>query len=229
MNSGITVSFLTELFKAHGIQTSVHDDWVVPESSVHAIRATWHPRADSGRLNVHVHGGGDVVIEEAFAGIGAGEIGLNDGLANFARNSFHVLLAAFWNVNDPCQVVTESWAINGNRYAAYIGNLGTRAFEGVEPCVPQSLFPGIERAIKAEHLGGELHWFRFFFANLAGEYTLESLLDNEDWDSGVAMLRQMPWEPSPGYYSVRLFMVLRKMPGEPARKGSLLSRLRKLF
>ncbi|MGV8704516.1 DUF6348 family protein, partial [Pseudomonas aeruginosa] len=35
-------------------------------------------------------------LQEAFAGIGSGEDGLQDALRNFASNSFHVLLSALW-------------------------------------------------------------------------------------------------------------------------------------
>jgi hypothetical protein len=229
MNSDIALNFLVELFRSHGIQSSIDEDWVLPESSPHAIRAHWHPGDTTGRLDVHVLVGDELVIEECFAGIGAGALGLNDALANFTINSFHVLLATFWNLNDASQVTTESWSISGVSYTAHIGNCGTRASEGVEPFIPQSLFPAIAQAIQAENLHGELHWFRFFFCNVAGEYTVESLRDNEEWNRGKELLHEIPWEPSPGYYSVRLFLALRKVQSAPAKRISPFDRARDII
>jgi hypothetical protein len=150
-----------------------------------------------------------MTIEECFAGIGEGEVGLRDALANFTVNSFHVLLAALWNQNDETQVTTEDWSIGGRQYTAFIGNFGTRGSEGVVADVPADLFAQVESAIKRDSLTGDLHWFRFFFCNVAGQRIVEALKDNETWDTGMRCLESVQWSDSMGYYSVRLFVVLR--------------------
>ena len=132
-----------------------------------------------------------------------------DALHNFTINSFHVLLAALWGKNDPEQVTTESWDVQGKWYTAYIGNFGCRSSEGVTPHIPHELFPEIEHAIKGESLTQDTHWFRFFFCNVAGTYTHEALRDNEDWEAGFRCLESAAWLESKAYYSVRLFIVLR--------------------
>jgi hypothetical protein len=197
------------LFQDHGIACVINNDWVVPNAELPALRALWHPGDASGRLDVQVLVRDQVVIEECFAGVGEGERGMYDALASFMVNSFHVLLAAFWGRNDPEQVTTERWTVAGKPYVAYIGNFATRSSEDVTPHVPSSLFADIESAIKSEALTSEIHWYRLFFANFANAFHFEALKDNESWEAGIRWLKAVQWEQRSGYYSVRLFALLR--------------------
>lgn len=204
-----TQDFLADLFAAHGLPAILENEWVVPDSGLPAIRAIWHPGEHNGRLDVQILVGKDIVIEECFAGIGPGDKGLSDALASFTVNSFHVLLAALWNVYDPEQVVKERWTINGRSFEALIGNFGTRQSGGYDAPIPSALFDLIAATIKHEKLTGPLHWFRFFFCNLAGECSYEALQDNATWDEGLHCLRTAPWVRHDGYYSIRLFVIVR--------------------
>ncbi|OEZ60635.1 DUF6348 family protein [Duganella sp. HH105] len=204
-----TSDYLVRLFEGHGIECTIHNDWVVPNSELPALRATWFPGSASGRLDVQVIIREGVTIDECFAGIGEGEVGLNDALTNFTVNSFHVLLAALWNQNDETQVTTEDWSIGGRRFTAFIGNFGTRGSERVTADIPADLFAQLENVIKHDSLMGDLHWFRFFFCNVAGQRTFEALKDNEIWEAGACCLEGAQWADSMGYYSVRLFVALR--------------------
>ena len=204
-----TTRYIKELFEEHGVICVVEDEWIVPNSELPALRALWQPGSSNGRLDVQVLISEGVVIEECFAGVGDGERGANDALANFTINSFHVLFAALWGKNDASQVTTEAWEVHGKPYTAYIGNFGTRSSDGVTPYVPDELFAGIEEAVKHEPLAEDIHWFRIFFCNLAGEFVFEALKDNENWNAGVRCLESMRWPKSEGYYSVRLFAILR--------------------
>jgi len=204
-----TSDFLIRLFESHDIECTTHNDWVLPNSELPALRATWFPGSSNGRLDVQAFVREGVTIEECFAGIGEDEVGLNDALTNFTVNSFHVLLAALWNQNDKTQVTTEDWSIGGRRYTAFIGNFGTRGSGGVTADIPADLFSQVENVIKLDSLMGDLHWFRFFFCNVAGQRTFEALKDNETWESGVRCLKGVQWADSMGYYSVRLFVILR--------------------
>lgn len=114
---------------------------------------------------------------------------MRNALANFTLNSFHVLLAALWGSNDPDQVFTEHWEANGKRYTAYIGNFGTRSGEQAMPDIPSDLFPRILETIQQESLPNDVHWFRFFFANLQRDVTYEALKDNEIWEAGLPLPR----------------------------------------
>ena len=121
------------------------------------------------------------------------------------------MLSSLWNKHDPNQVEIENWSLHGIHYKAYIGNLGTRATEGVEVSVPKALFESLEKAIKNEVLASEISWFRVFFGSVSGEFTFEALKENEVWEKGISMLRELPWGKPEGYYSVRQFIVLRKV------------------
>lgn len=204
-----TVGHIEALLNAHGVSGIIENDWVVPNSQLPALRALWHPGQSSGRLDVQALVGEGVLIEECFGGLGEGEAALQDALANFSVNSLHVLLAALWERNDPEQVATEQWEVNGKRYTAYIGNFGTRSSAGAHAHIPHDLFPAIESSIKAERLTGEIHWFRLFFGNVANSFTFEALRDNETWDGGLRCLENAGWKREASYYSVRLFVVLR--------------------
>lgn len=204
-----TSDFVLRLLESHGIECTTHNDWIVQNSELPAIRATWFPGPSSGRLNVQAFVREGMTIEECFAGIGEGTVGLHDALTNFTVNTFHVLLAALWNQKDETQVTTEDWSIGGRQYTAFIGNFGTRGSEGVIADVPTDLFAQVESVIKLNSLMGDLHWFRFFFCNVAGQRTFEALKDNETWDLGTRCLKGVQWVDTTGYYSVRLFVVLR--------------------
>lgn len=204
-----TSDFLLRLFEKHGIDCSTNKDWIVPNSELPAIRATWFPGPSSGRLDVQAFVREGITIEECFAGLGEGAVGLHDALTNFTVNSFHVLLAALWDQTDETQVSTEAWSIGGRQYTAFIGNFGTRGSEGVEAEVPADLFAQIQSVIELDCLMGDLHWFRFFFCNVAGQRTVEALKDNKTWNPGTRCLEGVQWADSIGYYSIRLFVVLR--------------------
>lgn len=200
---------LSQLFDAHEVPFHVENEWVVPFGRLPAIRATWFPREQSGRLDVEVLLDDEgTIIYECFAGFGAPDTGKADAIKNFCINSFHVLLAAFWEDNDPEQVTTERWLIGERAYTAFIGNFGTRGSKGLVPELPPAMFETIENAVKSQRFNGNCYWLRNFFADVEGEQTFESLLNNEVWDHGLHALRSIEWPKSDGYYSVRNFIVL---------------------
>jgi hypothetical protein len=207
-------AWILELFKRHGLASTVQDGWVLPNGELPALRGTWHPRETHGRLDMQVLVRDGVLIEESFAGIGVGDIGLADGLQNFAINSFHALLSALWHRHEPEQVASEAWTIAGRQFSAFIGNVGTRCSAGVTPSIPGSLMPVLEAVIRGEPLENDLHWFRFYVGHVNGDFTFEALKDNEPWPAGVSALASCDWTRRDGFYSARLFMVLREAVDE---------------
>ena len=203
---------LGELLKSHHVDISNEGDWFVPNQSLPAIRCYWHesPENESGRLDIQVLVKDGLVLDECFAGVGKGQEGFLDGLQNFAVNSFHVLLAAFWDKNDPEQVMTEQWEVGGSIYTAYIGNFGTRASDGIHPGVPEETFSHIENAIKSTDLKEQTHWVRTFFCNIGDEQIYEALVDNDNWVEGESALKKINWPKSEKYFSVRNFIVLQR-------------------
>lgn len=205
------VKELSDLFSAHEVPFDIYkNEWIVPLSKLPSIRATWYPREDTGLLEIDVLLEDQRIINESFAGIGLGYEGIKDALENFCINSFHVFLAAFWGLNDLDQVLTEEWNFQGKIYTVYIGNFGTRSSTGVKPAIPTGLFEAIENAIKNEPLESNLSWFRCFFCNLKEDQTFEALKDNEVWELGLSTLRSLQWMETNGYYSVRIFLIVRE-------------------
>ncbi len=202
-------NILCKLMKAHDVDYEMENEWIVPYGRLPAIRASWWPGEESGRLDIEVFLEDDRKIYECFAGFGSGNDGINNALENFVVNSYHVLLSAFWECHDPEQVEVEKWKIHGSEYVAYIGSIGTRASEGIQPHVPDSFFETIEKSIKATALEKETHWFRHFFCDIQGERTFESLKDNDTWQEGHKAIENLSWKKSTGYYSARNFLVLR--------------------
>jgi len=205
-------AWLLELFQRHGLVSHRRDAWVLPNAELPAIRGAWHPGDTHGRLDMQVVVRKGVVIEESFAGIGAGDAGLKDGLQNFTINSFHVLLSALWSQHDPEQVNTEAWTVGSRRFSAFIGNVGTRSSTCVTPSIPADMMPRLEAAIRSESLEQDVHWFRFYVASVKGEFMFEALKDNEPWPAGAGAWASCGWLPSDLFYSARLFMVLRPAP-----------------
>jgi hypothetical protein len=202
------VKRISKLMTVHKVPFHVENEWVVPHGRLPALRGTWYPGEQTGRLEIDVLLDDNRIINECFAGIGDGSNGINDALQNFCVNSYHVLLSAFWYNDDPEQVITEKWIINGKSFKVFIGNFGTRGSDGVTPEIPHNLFESIEYAIKNETLDNKISWFRCFFCDVAGAHTFEALKDNEVWEPGLKALKSLPWKCTNGYYSVRNFIVL---------------------
>ena len=200
---------LRELLTRHGLKCAMEEQWVVPNNQLPAIRALWHPRETSGRLDVQVLMEKGLLLEECFAGIGTGHAAFADALNNFMVNSLHVLLSSLWGITDEEQVLSEQWNVLGRQFTATIGNVGIRTSAGVQVVPPKGLFEAIQTQICHETLPAGTHWFRTFFCNYAGQHTYEALRDNEPWEGGITLLKRMPWPETDGYYSFRNFIVLR--------------------
>lgn len=199
-----------QLLSGHGIPLHEEGEWVIPYGELPALRATWHAGENSGRLDVEVLLPDNRVIDECFAGMGKEREGINDALQNFSMSSFYVLLAAFWKINDSEQVTTQEWIVSGKPYTAYIGHFGTRGSVEANVSIPEGLLDSIKSAVMNEESLLGTQWFRTFFCNVAEEFSVEALANNEPWQSGVTAIKNLAWEKSAGYYSVRNFIVLRE-------------------
>ena len=200
---------LRELLVRHGLHCAMEQDWVVPNGELPAIRASWHPGAAAGRLDVQVLLSKGRVIEECFAGIGTGQPAFADAFNNFMINSLHVLLSSLWEVSDDKRIVREQWNVSGREFTASIGNIGARMSAGLQVTCPDGLIEVVQSRICEEDLHGDTHWFRVFFCSIAGKHTYEALKDNEPWEAGVAALQGMAWPQTEAYYSFRNFIMLR--------------------
>ncbi len=210
MDAQNLVEPLASLLTAHGIEFHTEKEWVAPNGQLPAMRATLYPRESSGQLDVDVLLESRELLKESFAGLATGDAGIRDAFHNFCANSFHVLLAAFWDKIDPEQVTVATWQLGGRPYTAYIGNLGMRTMgESPPPKVAEGYLESLENVITNSALVGEVLWFRNFFCDIQGDRTFESMVNNEVWSEGVENLKSLPWEKSAQYYSVRNFLILR--------------------
>jgi hypothetical protein len=209
---------INRLLKIHGLNTEVINEWIIVNGDLPALTAAianeqQHENGIVLRLDVVVMLESEMTIHESFAGIGeTREEAVNNALENFCDNSLHVLLAALWGVVDKDQVTIEKWEINGSRWVATIGGYGVRGsnVEGLE--LPETLFPTIETRIKELPLSKPVHWVRTFYCNLNDtERVAEVLLDNEPWNSGRGAIENLNWAASNEFYSVRNFLMLRKL------------------
>ncbi len=206
---------LAKLFDNHGIEVRTDNEWLLPRGELPAIRGAWFPKSGCGVVSIDVLLPDGRVINECFSGIGDGNDGLLNGLENFCVNTLHVFLSAFWDKHQPEHVALDSWQIDGTRYLAYVGNLGTRSSDGVVATLPDDLFEAIEDEIRDDSTSecSACVWYRFFVASVSGELTFEALKENQVWPKGESMLKARSWESADGYYSVRNFVLLVK--GEP--------------
>lgn len=203
-------SQMADLLTAREVVFDQEGEWLIPYGELPAIRTTWFAGENSGRLDIEVLLQDNRIIHESFGGLGQGEAGTQDAMNSFVLNAFPVLLAAFWKKNDPEQVTSKELLASGKLYNAYIGGISFRGSVEADAGIPENFAELIETAIRNETTLLGTHWFRSFFCNVAEQHTVEALANNEPWTGGINTLNKLDWEKSPGYYSVRQFIVLRE-------------------
>lgn len=203
-------SQMADLLTAREIVFDEEGEWLIPNGELPAIRTSWFAGENSGRLDVEVLLQDNRIIHESFGGLGQKEAGIQDAMNSFVLNAFPVLLAAFWNLNDTEQVTSKELLASGKLYNAYIGGISFRGSVEADASIPEGYVEFVETAIRNETALLGTHWFRTFFCNVAEQHTVEALTNNEPWTAGIEALNNLTWEKSPGFYSVRQFIVLRE-------------------
>ncbi|WMI68238.1 DUF6348 family protein [Mangrovimonas sp. YM274] len=207
---------IIEMFNAHNIETSLDKNGIISINTKEKITIENnlifqdYPDSYSSRLDMKIQLDDDRVIYESFGDIGKSKlIASQQNLLNFTKNDFHVILNAFNNSTDE-QITTEEWTIGNSKYKVFIGNYGIKS--SVEFNIPDKTFEKIEELVKNQDLKKNTHWVRFFYCNLNGEpFETEFLIDNELYANGITEMEKLDWEKSDKYYSLRNFMILRKI------------------
>ena len=206
---------IAELFKTHGFNTEEHDGWIIPEGSDYAMKGYWYAEATEnvGQLSIELFVNSEMIMVESFAGMGESESArLKNAFSSFVYHSFHTFLMAIWGVNAK-EVRTERWSIGSQVYMAYIGEHGILNYDQSNRLeIPVSYEAKIKELIVSESLSNEYHWFTLFYANMNGiDRQAEILKDNVKWSVGEKLLTSLDWKRSNHYYSVRQFIVLKKI------------------
>ena len=107
----------------------------LPALSATVVSENQLPNGYSLQLDIRVALGSSAVIIESFGGIGDNrDEAVADAVANFAANSLHTLLAAFYGQVDD-QVMVEMWEIGAVVWRVNIGGYGISSSEGVNVVV----------------------------------------------------------------------------------------------
>lgn len=209
---------LGAILSAHGCTVAEYKGWVVVDNKMPALNAETHSLENHGdafmvQLDTRAYFDPECVIIESFAGVGATEgDARKNAFENFISNSFHVFTGAFFNPDDD-QVTHETWQFNEQEWRATIGTYGLRTPDGAAVELPKNLFETFKGLIQTLPLSGDRHWFRLYYMRLPeGEGTCEVLRDNQPWEDAVPVMTQLPWSDTENYYSVRLFLILQKVP-----------------
>jgi hypothetical protein len=207
-------AFLLELFRRHDIDAVPADIWVVfpgrpMRANTEVVKERKHQLGWSVQLDVRIEIEPGRTIVESFAGLGeTTDQALADAQHNFAVNSFHVILAAFFNPEDE-QVTREEWIVGGSNRVVTIGNIGVRGTlpEGKSAA---AWFEQFEEKLKSKPLGPGLHWVRLYYGQRQRKtMACEVLLDNEPWEELQAEMAAIDWPPGEAFYGVRLFLVIQ--------------------
>lgn len=211
---GYAMLLLGKLLEAHEIPINPYEDWFLNGQSLPAIRCMWF-KSDSnksGQLDVQVAVKEGVIINESVAGIGKEEDALQDAFYNLNASSLNVFLAAFWNKIDVDHVSIERITVGELTYTAYLGNFGLRASNDNHPGVPEDTLAKLIEALNKSDLKNEYHWASCFYCDVGdGKRVHSALLDNVIWREGSEAIKSLNWADINDYYSVRHFMILKRV------------------
>jgi hypothetical protein len=207
---------LQALFNSHGIDTIPLDQkFLLVTKQLATVRTNItqqeFPTGFSSRLDLVFTIKGRELIE-CFGDVGeTREEAIANNLQNFAQNSLHVIVGALQDAQEDEQITIEEWEINGHSWQVFCGNYGMKSSGGQPLQLPSELFSQLEAIIKALPLTQDYHWFRFFFACNDSEISaIEFLHDNEMDEAAEQQMSELPWQLTPDFYSVRLFLMLKR-------------------
>ena len=206
---------LKELFKTHGFESEVYDEWIIPEGGDYAMKGYWYPEVteSTGQLSIEVFINSDMIMVESFSGMGENAVErLKNAFASFVHHSSAAFLQAVWGVESK-EITTEQWDIGAEKYIAYIGHQGVLNYDASKKIeIPARYAEEIKELISSEPLGKEFHWFNVLYANMNGlDNYAEILKDNIKWNAGEKLLKSLGWVRSNNYYAARQFIVLKKV------------------
>lgn len=203
---------LIDLFAEHGVMLEPDEGWLLTEGEdFPAIRGLWHESDDGsrGRLDIDIVLDEERTIEESFGGAGDGKAACRDALSSFARNDFHVVLAACWHIVNPERLSVQTLRAGGRTFTVYFGDFALRGEDDAPMEIPEDGLSALEAATATAPLTDDVHWIRVFYGHVpGGQPQIEVLLDNEPWAAGHKAIASVDWPEHPRYYSLRNLIAL---------------------
>ena len=124
----------------------------------------------------------------------------------------HIIVGVLQDVQEDEQIDIERWEVNQHVWKVYAGNYGLKSIENQSVHIPVELYTRIKSIIHRLPLRREYHWFRFFFScNNSQISAAEFLYDNEVLSEAEEELTSLDWQLTADFYSVRLFLILRRL------------------
>jgi hypothetical protein len=222
---------LLELFRAHGVEAKVQNEWIAfPGCAMKACAAVVQEMSQQAcmivGLDVRLEFAPGSIIVESFTGLGENrEEAVANAFDNFATNSLHVFLAAFFRPDDE-QVTREEWAVGGQPSQAILGNIGGRGTPPVEGKALAACYEHFTRKIQEATLTPGTHWIRLYYAQTERKTIVcEVFLDNLVWAEMQSEMAHIGWPAEEAFYSVRIFLILRVQNAGPVTPESAVAQL----
>ena len=204
------------LMDRHGLRTLEHNNWILVDGELPAIRASWFASdlgPDDPDLDVLIQVilPDGRIIEDRHVGIGpTWEAAFANGMLMFCTTTLHVLMAAFWGRLEADQVLVEDWSIRDRKWRAFIGNIGRRMSEGGDVPVPEGFFRAVERQAKGLALTHDLNWISAYHAHIGNARSESSfLVNNASYGPAGEAIARVDWPPAGEFYSARNFLILK--------------------
>ena len=209
---------LEALFKNHNFSATKRDDLLIlnleKEVTIESrLNQREHEKGCTSQLDVSVKLPNGQAIVESFGDLGENKQDAKiKNIQNFALNSFHPITACLTNNKEDKQVTIETWTINHFNWYTFIGNFCMKGLSSESVSIPKELFPSIEHLLRRHiHDGQDYFWGRFFLGQFHQKVSnIEFLVNNENHKAGQSVLSNLPWELMDDFYSIRMFVILKK-------------------
>ncbi len=136
---------------------------------------------------------------------------VQNNIENFMKSSFHVLLDAFNDTNKYSDV--EEWDINGRQFTAYLGDYIVKQNEPAQlTYIPDNILELIKDYLYQLDWPEKYFFVCFFYIFDGQNERLECSVNNIRIEFvEETFLKQLDWQKTDSAYSVRYFMVLKRM------------------
>ncbi|MDR2954652.1 MAG: DUF6348 family protein [Prevotella sp.] len=206
-------TFLVHIFREHGVKCEIENNTLIfKHQRMTAYARLFDMSATSAtllQLDVSLEIGMGKEILESCIGMGMDmESATKNAWDNFLKNSFHVLLSAFFKPGEDDQVTRYKWVIGGRKYDIFMSQMSVR---GTLPDpYPEEWYDELQKIIKKQNLTEGTHWARLYYAQSQREMMRwEILLDNQSWTDIEPEVRTLNFPKSQDFLSLRIFFVMK--------------------